>query len=107
MGGLRIGFERQLSLKQAVYNVVFDIPAVKELPGFRILEGLTVNSLRGAKMTESRVRGLKGVIRSCVMCFCGVCKGIQLKTVSTMDATVKLNSISKGFNSQDTQLERT
>ena len=35
-----------------VYNVVFDIPAVKELPGFRILEGLTVNSLRGAKVND-------------------------------------------------------
>ncbi|KAL0722678.1 hypothetical protein Bca4012_037277 [Brassica carinata] len=30
-----------------------------------------------------------------------------LNTVSTIDATVKLNCISKGFSSQDTQLERT
>lgn len=50
---------------------------VKELLDFRILEGLTVNYLRGSKMTEARARGLKGVIRSCVMCFCSVCKGIQ------------------------------
>ncbi|KAG2286418.1 hypothetical protein Bca52824_046022 [Brassica carinata] len=51
---------------------------VKELLDFRILEGLTVNYLRGSKMTEARAKGLKGVIRSCVMCFCGVCNGIQM-----------------------------
>ncbi|KAH0847308.1 LOW QUALITY PROTEIN: hypothetical protein HID58_091771 [Brassica napus] len=85
MGGLRIGFERQLSLKQAVYNVVFDIPAVKELPGTNCelsssaqRKKLYIADVYVNMMTESRVRGLKGVIRSCVMCFCGVCKGIQV-----------------------------
>ncbi|KAL0771312.1 hypothetical protein Bca101_036463 [Brassica carinata] len=63
---------------------------VKELLDFRILEGLTVNYLRGSKMTEARARGLKGVIRSCVMCFCSVCKGIQACNTTFISSNVKM-----------------
>ncbi|ESQ51267.1 hypothetical protein EUTSA_v10016165mg [Eutrema salsugineum] len=52
---------------------------LKELLESRILEGLTVYYLRGAKMREAGARGLKGVIRgSGVLCFCIVCKGAQV-----------------------------
>ncbi|KAH0883635.1 hypothetical protein HID58_059731, partial [Brassica napus] len=120
---LRIGFELQL------FN--------------KILEGLTVNYLRGSKR-----QGLEGLKESYDLALCAFVVSAKefrlvigptkcltsskpcllragmllaqtsahqrctlrdiinsLNTVSTMDATVKLNCVSKGFSSQDTQFQ--